>query len=180
MIVRLEGSRFGASIKIPLDSFYREPGRKNVETGGSRELPSASASTYGNGRHDITNGTFGSFPGAACYPRFPASPTIEPVLRIRYTPSKSGSPSSIPNPAVAGCNSNLAQYSNTPTLHHSAWPDSRTRTTTRTKRLVSTSNPATRSTIQRRNMAWAERQRLIYRSRRSRSFPLVRARSCSR
>jgi hypothetical protein len=45
---------------------------------------------------------------------------------------------SIPNP-LRGCNSDLAQYSNTPTLHHSAWPDSRTRTTTRTrtKRLVS-------------------------------------------
>src|SRR5260221_10690906 len=42
-------------------------------------------------------------------------------------------PFSIPNPADAGCNSDLAQYSITPTLHHSAWPDSRTRT--RTKRL---------------------------------------------
>jgi len=38
---------------------------------------------------------------------------------------------SIFNP-LRGCNSNLAQYSNTPALHHSAWPDSRTRT----KRLV--------------------------------------------
>jgi adenosylcobinamide-phosphate synthase len=43
-------------------------------------------------------------------------------------------PFSIPNPADAGCNSDLAQYSITPTLHHSARPDSRTRT--RTKRLV--------------------------------------------
>src|SRR5258708_11267193 len=54
-------------------------------------------------------------------------------------------PLSIPNPAHAGCNSDLAQYSSTParnasrsdaggpTLHHSAWPDSRTRTTTRTR-----------------------------------------------
>jgi hypothetical protein len=37
-------------------------------------------------------------------------------------------PESTPNPADAGCNSKLAQYSNTPILHHSAWPDSRTRT----------------------------------------------------
>src|SRR6266436_4479595 len=49
-------------------------------------------------------------------------------------------PLSIPSPAHAGCNSDLAQYSSTParnasrsdaggpTLHHSAWPDSRTRT----------------------------------------------------
>src|SRR5260221_12902010 len=45
---------------------------------------------------------------------------------------------SIPNP-LRGCNSDLARYSNTPTFHHSARPDSRTRTTTRTrtKRLVS-------------------------------------------
>jgi hypothetical protein len=41
-------------------------------------------------------------------------------------------PSGNPNPADAGCNSDLAQYSHTPILHHSAWPDSRTRT----KRLV--------------------------------------------
>jgi hypothetical protein len=40
-------------------------------------------------------------------------------------------PSSTSNP-LRGCNSDLAQYSHTPTLHHSAWPDSRTRT--RTKR----------------------------------------------
>jgi hypothetical protein len=48
-------------------------------------------------------------------------------------------PESTPNPADAGCNSKLAQYSNTPILHHSAWPDSRTSTTTRTrtKRLTS-------------------------------------------
>jgi len=39
---------------------------------------------------------------------------------------------SIFNP-LRGCNSNLAQYSKTPALHHSAWPDSRTRTTTRTR-----------------------------------------------
>ena len=50
---------------------------------------------------------------------------------------------------LRGCNSNLAQYSNTParnasrsdaggpTIHHSACPDPRTKTTTRTKRLVS-------------------------------------------
>jgi len=44
-------------------------------------------------------------------------------------------PESTSNPADAGCNSQLAQYSNTPILHHSAWPDSRTRT--RTKRLTS-------------------------------------------
>ena len=49
---------------------------------------------------------------------------------------------------LRGCNSDLAQYSNTParnasrsdaggpTLHHSAGPDSRTTTRTRTKRLV--------------------------------------------
>jgi len=39
---------------------------------------------------------------------------------------------------LRGCDSDLAQYSNTPALHHSAWPDSRTRTTTRmrTKRLL--------------------------------------------
>jgi len=42
-------------------------------------------------------------------------------------------PFSTPNP-LRGCNSDLAQYSNTPALHHSARPDSRTRT--RTKRLV--------------------------------------------
>ncbi len=52
-------------------------------------------------------------------------------------------PFSIPNPADAGCNSDLAEYSNTParnasrsdaggpTLHHSARPDSRTRTRTK-------------------------------------------------
>jgi hypothetical protein len=44
-------------------------------------------------------------------------------------------PFGIPNLAVARCNSDLAQYSNTPALHHSAWPDSRTRTTTRTSAL---------------------------------------------
>src|SRR4029077_13365396 len=66
-------------------------------------------------------------------------------------------PSGIPNPTDAGCNSDSArdsntpilqysntpilqysntpilQYSNTPILHHSARPDSRTRTTTRTR-----------------------------------------------
>src|SRR5258707_7341435 len=53
-------------------------------------------------------------------------------------------PSSIPNP-LRGCNLDWAQYSNTPArnasrsdaggpiLHHSARPDSRTRTTTRTR-----------------------------------------------
>src|SRR5260221_210139 len=47
------------------------------------------------------------------------------------------SPHEHPYP-LRGCNSDLAQYSNTPALHHSARPDSRTRTTTRTrtKRLV--------------------------------------------
>src|SRR5260370_10808666 len=46
-------------------------------------------------------------------------------------------PEGISNP-LRGCNSDVTQYSNTPTLHHSARPDSRTRTTTRmrTKRLV--------------------------------------------
>jgi len=46
-------------------------------------------------------------------------------------------PFSTPKP-VRGSNSDLAQYSNTPALHHSARPDSRRRTTTRTrtKRLV--------------------------------------------
>jgi hypothetical protein len=34
-------------------------------------------------------------------------------------------PFSIPNPADAGCNSDLAQYSNTPTLHHSITPSLR-------------------------------------------------------
>jgi hypothetical protein len=33
-------------------------------------------------------------------------------------------PFSIPNP-LRGCNSDSAQYSNTPLLHHSAWPDSK-------------------------------------------------------
>ena len=44
-----------------------------------------------------------------------------------------------PNPADAGCDSKLAQNSSTPTLHHSAPQNSRTRTTTRTrtKRLTS-------------------------------------------
>jgi len=42
-----------------------------------------------------------------------------------------GRPFSNPNPADAGCNSDLVQYSNTPILHHSAWPDSRTRTRTK-------------------------------------------------
>jgi hypothetical protein len=49
---------------------------------------------------------------------------------------------SVPNPADAGCNSDLAQYSITPSLHHSitpslhhsARPDSRTTTRTRTRR----------------------------------------------
>src|SRR5258708_20383667 len=40
-------------------------------------------------------------------------------------------PFSIPNPADAGCNSDLAEYSNTPTLHHSAPPASRTSTRTK-------------------------------------------------
>ena len=46
-------------------------------------------------------------------------------------------PFSISKP-LRGCNSDLAHYSNTPILHHSTGPDSRTRTTTRTrtKRLV--------------------------------------------
>jgi hypothetical protein len=35
-------------------------------------------------------------------------------------------PISTSNPADAGCNSYFAQYSHTPILHHSAWPDSRT------------------------------------------------------
>jgi hypothetical protein len=34
---------------------------------------------------------------------------------------------------LRGCNSDLAQYSHPPTLHHSAWPDSRTTTRTRTR-----------------------------------------------
>jgi len=42
-----------------------------------------------------------------------------------------GRPFSTPNP-LRGSNSDLAQYSNTPALHHSARPDSRTRTTTST------------------------------------------------
>jgi hypothetical protein len=41
------------------------------------------------------------------------------------------------NPADGGGNSDNAQYSSTPKLHHSAWPDSRTTTRTRTKRLTS-------------------------------------------
>src|SRR5260221_10152519 len=45
-------------------------------------------------------------------------------------------PEGAPNPADAGCNSN---WRSTPILHHSAWPDSRTRTTTRTKRPHETS-----------------------------------------
>ena len=32
-------------------------------------------------------------------------------------------PERAPDPADAGCNSKLAQYSNTPILHNSAWPD---------------------------------------------------------
>jgi len=48
-------------------------------------------------------------------------------------------PESTPDPADAGCNSDNAQYSSTPKLHHSARQNSRTRTTTRTrtKRLTS-------------------------------------------
>jgi hypothetical protein len=47
-------------------------------------------------------------------------------------------PESTSNPAYAGCNSDRAQYSSTPKLHHSAHQDSRTTTTrTRTKRLRS-------------------------------------------
>jgi hypothetical protein len=38
----------------------------------------------------------------------------------------SAAPSASPTPAVAGCDSDLAQYFNTPRLHHSAWPDSST------------------------------------------------------
>src|SRR5258708_37280964 len=38
---------------------------------------------------------------------------------------------SIPNLAFAGCNSAKAQYSNTPLLHYSPCPDSRTRTAAR-------------------------------------------------
>ena len=40
------------------------------------------------------------------------------------------------NPADAGCNSDNAQYSSTPKLHHSARQDSRTTTRKRTKRLT--------------------------------------------
>jgi hypothetical protein len=43
-------------------------------------------------------------------------------------------PFSTSNPAAAGCNSDFAHYSHNPILHHSACPDSRTRTST--KRLV--------------------------------------------
>jgi methylglyoxal synthase len=43
---------------------------------------------------------------------------------------KSVSHAGIFNP-LRGCNSDLAQYSNTPALHHSARPDSRTRTSTK-------------------------------------------------
>jgi hypothetical protein len=39
-------------------------------------------------------------------------------------------PFSTSNP-IRECNSALAQYSHAPILHHSAWPDSRTRTATR-------------------------------------------------
>src|SRR5258708_1472859 len=42
-------------------------------------------------------------------------------------------PSSSPTPLL-GCNTDLAQYSNTPILHHSARPTIRTTTRTRTKR----------------------------------------------
>src|SRR5260221_4797488 len=44
------------------------------------------------------------------------------------------SPHEHPYP-LRGCNSDIAQYSHTPILHHSAWPTIRT-TRTRTKRLV--------------------------------------------
>jgi hypothetical protein len=99
-----------------------------------------------------------------------ASPHSPSVLRLGATNLLS--PYRTPNPAVLGCNSELAQYSNTPAHHHSAWPDSRTACPTklvvlslhppksrprkrgtlqksasevgRTKRLVSTLQPATR------------------------------------
>src|SRR5260370_33960606 len=67
-----------------------------------------------------------------------------------------GRPFSTSNPADACCNSDLAQYSHTPILHHSAWPDSRTRPTTRTrtKRFVVPSEPLIiRSTQQKRRAA---------------------------
>ena len=59
-----------------------------------------------------------------------ALPNREPDLRLTIC-----RPFSISNP-LRGCNSDLAQCSNTPVLHHSAWPDSRTTTSTRTNRLV--------------------------------------------
>jgi hypothetical protein len=55
---------------------------------------------------------------------------FNPGLRVRTM-----RPESTPNPADAGCNSDNAQHSSTPKLHHSACQDSRTRT--RTKRLTS-------------------------------------------
>jgi len=56
---------------------------------------------------------------------------FNPGLRVR--PMR---PESTPNPASAGCNSDNAQHSSTPKLHHSARQDSRTRTACPTKLLL--------------------------------------------
>src|SRR5260221_10043473 len=61
-------------------------------------------------------------------------------------------PASIPNP-LSECNSDLAQYSTTPTLHHSAWPDSRT------KRLVSHQSAPSRNRVPGLVSAFVERDR---------------------
>jgi hypothetical protein len=60
-------------------------------------------------------------------------------------------PESTSNPADGGCNSPNAQYSSSPILHHSAWPDSRTRATTRTstKRPCGSRRPSATSSRQR-------------------------------
>ena len=50
---------------------------------------------------------------------------VQPRLPERTFDQKHLTPPSIPNP-LRGCNSNLAHYSNTTILHHSAGPDSRT------------------------------------------------------
>ena len=92
------------------------------------------------------------------------SPHSPSALRLGATDLLS--PHSPPNPAVVGCNSDLAQYSNTPALHHSARPDSRTRTACPTKLVVPSlhppkSCPRKRGTLQRSASEVGRTKRLV-------------------
>jgi hypothetical protein len=87
-----------------------------------------SAEGFNPGLVDRMRGALKVAPEGRAHVSFPTSPGLKPWAKLYL-------PFSIPNPQRR-CDSDLAQYSHTPILHHSAWPDSRTRTTTSTKRLV--------------------------------------------